>query len=184
MLYYTKKVQEDNVGFSYQIIRSKRKTVGLQIASDGRLIVRAPRLISKSEIDRVVQSHTEWIDSTRSRVFQQAESHPEPTAEERNALIARAKEEIPMLVNHFAPLVGVQPTGVSITSAKTRFGSCSSKNRLSFSWRLMQYPNAAIEYVVVHELCHILQHNHSAAFYSEVARVLPDHKERRKLLRQ
>ena len=99
-------------------------------------------------------------------------------------MIRRAKEILPPKVAHYAALLGVEPTGLTVTSARTRFGSCSGKNRLSFSWRLMDYPEEAIDYVVVHELCHIRHHDHSPAFYDLIASVMPDHKARRALLRK
>lgn len=169
---------------NYKLIRSARKTLGIQVSPEGDIIVRAPRLMPKAEIERLLKTNAAWIEKTKAKVAQRQNAHPEPTEDERREMIRRAKNIIPPLVNYYASLVGVKPTGLTITSARTRFGSCSAKNRLSFSWRLMDYPQEAIEYVVVHELCHIKQHNHSPAFYSEVARVLPDHKERRKLLRQ
>ena len=79
--------------------------------------------------------------------------------------------------------MGLAPTAVKITSARTRFGSCSSKNSLCFSLYLMQYPPEAIDAVVVHELCHMRHRNHSPAFYAEVERWLPDYREREKLLK-
>ena len=84
---------------------------------------------------------------------------------------------------HFAAILGVQPAGIRITSAKKRFGSCSGTDHLCFSWRLMLYPNEAVDYVVVHELAHIREKNHSPAFYNVVAAVLPDYKRRAALLR-
>ena len=85
---------------------------------------------------------------------------------------------------HWAQRMGVQPTGITVTAARTRFGSCSGKNRLSFSLYLMAYPETAIEYVVVHELAHIRHHDHSPAFYREVEAYLPDWRARRALLRR
>ena len=85
---------------------------------------------------------------------------------------------------HWAQRMGVQPAGITITAARTRFGSCSGKNCLSFSLYLMAYPEAAIEYVVVHELAHIRHHDHSPAFYREVEAYLPDWRARRALLRR
>ena len=79
--------------------------------------------------------------------------------------------------------MGVRPASIKITGARTRFGSCSSKGSICFSWRLMQYPDAAIDYVVVHELAHLRHMNHSAAFYAEIARVMPDFEARRNLLK-
>ena len=80
--------------------------------------------------------------------------------------------------------MGLRPAGVTITSARTRFGSCSAKGRLCFSWRLMQYPPEAIDYVVVHELAHLVHMNHGPEFYALIERYLPDYKARRKLLRE
>lgn len=88
------------------------------------------------------------------------------------------------MVAQWAQRMGVQPAGVSVTAARTRFGSCSGKNRLSFSLYLMDFPPAAIEYVVVHELAHIRHHDHSPAFYREVETYLPDWRQRRALLRR
>ena len=87
-------------------------------------------------------------------------------------------------MEQYASLMGLRPAGISITGARTRFGSCSAKNRICFSWRLMRYPEAAIDYVVVHELAHIRHKDHSPAFYDCIARILPDWRERRALLRE
>ena len=91
---------------------------------------------------------------------------------------------LPGKVAHYAAIMGVTPTSVKITAARTRFGSCSGKNGICFSLYLMQYPEAAIDYVVVHELAHIRHHDHSPAFYAQVARVLPDYKARQCLLKE
>ena len=80
--------------------------------------------------------------------------------------------------------MGVEPAGITVTGARTRFGSCSPKNRLCFSFRLMDYPMAAVEYVVVHELAHIRHKNHGPDFYKEIAAVLPDWQTRRQLLKR
>ena len=99
-------------------------------------------------------------------------------------LIRRAKEILPQKTAHYSQLMNLYPTGITITGAQKRFGSCSGKNRICFSWRLIQYPEAAIDYVVVHELAHIRHKDHSKAFYACVAEILPDWKERRKLLKE
>ena len=91
---------------------------------------------------------------------------------------------LPGRVAYWAQRMGVQPAVVTITAARTRYGSCSGKNRLSFSLYLMDCPPAAIEYVVVHELAHIRHHDHSPAFYAEVERYLPDWRARRELLKK
>ena len=93
-----------------------------------------------------------------------------------------AREELTRRVAFYAPKLGVQPTGLRINGAKGRWGSCSGKNSLNFSWRLMLAPEHCVNYVVVHELCHILHHDHSAAFWREVERFFPDWKECRRQL--
>ena len=112
------------------------------------------------------------------------ESHPEPTAEQEAALRQKAKEILPALVAQYAARMGVEPAGITVTGARTRFGSCSPKNRLSFSFRLMEYPMEAIEYVVVHELAHIRHKNHGPDFYKEIEAVLPHWQDANRLLKK
>lgn len=106
------------------------------------------------------------------------------TQEQINALVERAREILPQRVAYYSGLMGLVPTGMKITSAQKRFGSCSGKDSLCFSWRLMLYPMEAVDYVVVHELAHIRHKNHSKAFYALVAQYLPDYKERVQLLKR
>ena len=167
----------------YTLIRSSRRTMALEITRDGRLLVRAPQRAPQAVIDRFVASHTDWIAVHLEKQRQRAESHPPLTDDEIAALRQKARDILPGRVAHYAEWMGVTPTGVKITGAKTRFGSCSAKNSLCFSLYLMAYPDAAIDYVVVHELAHIRHKNHSPAFYAEVAKVMPDYRERRKLLK-
>jgi len=104
-----------------------------------------------------------------------------------NALIGfykkAAREHLTSRVDYFSTVIGVNADKVSITSARTRWGSCSSRGTVSFSWRLMLAYEGAIDYVVVHELCHRLEMNHSALFWAHVAGVLPDYKQRQKVLK-
>ena len=167
----------------YTLIRSRRRTMALEITRDGRILVRAPQRTPQAVIDRFVESHADWIAKHAEKQRRRAANHPPLTETEIAALRQRAKEILPGRVAHYAAIMGVAPTGIKITSAKTRFGSCSAKNSLCFSLYLMAYPDAAIDYVVVHELAHIRQKNHSPAFYVEVAKVMPDYKERIKLLK-
>ena len=172
------------MGVDYELRRSDRKTLGLEVSRDGTVIVRAPRFIPRAAIDLFVAKHEAWIRAASDRQARRQAAHPEPTEEQRKAMIARAKAELPPRVAYYAGRMGVRPGRITITSARTRFGSCSPKNDLSFSWRLMDYPQEAIDYVVVHELAHIRHHNHSRAFYDCVAAVMPDHARRRALLRK
>ncbi|MCD7881306.1 MAG: M48 family metallopeptidase [Clostridiales bacterium] len=168
--------------YPYQIVRSRRKTVSLEIRPDCSVLVRAPLEMREADIRDFVLRHQDWLDRHMPQV--QARQRPEPTREQAEALIQRARDILPGKVAHYASIMGVSPTGITVTGARTRFGSCSPKNRLCFSWRLMAYPEAAIDYVVVHELAHIRHKNHSPAFHGFVASVLPDHLERRQLLKQ
>ena len=142
---------------TYEIVRSRRRTVALEVTREGRVLVRAPLRMTQGEIDRFVAAHADWLE--------------------------KAKEVLPGKVTHYAAIMGVVPTSVKITAAKSRFGSCSGKNGICFSLYLMQYPEEAIDYVVVHELAHIRHHDHSSAFYAEVAKVMPDYRARMKLLK-
>lgn len=170
-------------GPAYELIRSNRRTLSLEITGDCRVVVRAPTRISRARIDAFVEAHRAWIAEHLARQQDRREKHPEPSKAEQEALIRRAKEVLPGKVAHYAARMGLYPAGVTITGARTRFGSCSGKNRLCFSWRLMGYPEEAVDYVVVHELAHIRHKNHGPAFYECVARTLPDWRARRELLR-
>ncbi|MCL2425792.1 MAG: M48 family metallopeptidase [Oscillospiraceae bacterium] len=95
-----------------------------------------------------------------------------------------AKNVLIEKVQDFTKLMPVMPTAVKINSAKTRWGSCSTKKSLNFSWRLIMADDDVIDYVVVHELAHIIEMNHSKRFWAVVEAVLPDYRERQKRLKQ
>lgn len=169
---------------SYRLIRSSRKTLALEVSRDGEIIVRAPNRTSLRRIEEFVESHARWIEGALARQEERRSKHPPLSSEEIEALRTRAKAHVPPRVAYFAVLMGVTPQSVRITSAKKRFGSCSSSNSLCFSLYLMQYPPETIDYVVVHELAHILHHDHSAAFWATVEKYMPDYARRRALLKQ
>ncbi len=167
----------------YTVIRSTRRTMALEITRDAQVVVRAPRRAANSEIERFVTAHQGWIEAHLAKRQAYLEAHPPLTEVEIETLRAKAKAYLPGRVAYWAQRMGVKPTGIHITSARTRFGSCSGKNSISFSLYLMQFPAEAIDYVVVHELAHIRHKNHSPAFYAEVAKYLPDYKRRQAMLR-
>lgn len=86
--------------------------------------------------------------------------------------------------NYFAPKVGIVPAGLDVKDLGYRWASCNPKGKLSFHWKCMMAPPKIIDYLVVHELCHMHQRNHSDAFWNEVDKVLPDYKERKNWLRK
>lgn len=165
----------------YELIRSGRRTLALELRG-GRVTVRAPYRTSQAAIDRFVAAHADWIARGLAKQEARAAAHPEPTDAERAAYIRQAKAYLPQRVAYYSERMGLYPTQVRITGARTRFGSCSSQGHICFSWRLMQYPPEAIDYVVVHELAHLRYMNHGAEFYALIARYLPDWKARRALL--
>ena len=167
---------------TYELIRSDRRTVAVEVTREGRVLVRAPRRLSQAAIDSFLQRHAAWI--TRQVDRRRADPPPpEPTAEEIAALKERARAVLPGKVELWARRMGVTPAGVKITAARKRYGSCSGRNSLCFSCFLMRCPEAAVDLVVVHELCHIREKNHGPAFYALLERYLPDYRERKKLLR-
>jgi predicted metal-dependent hydrolase len=168
----------------YTLVRSRRRTLALQVERDGSLTVRAPLRCPSREIERFVAAHADWAAEKSAQAQARLAAHPTPTAAERAALFEKAAAEIPPIVARYAAIMDLAPAGVKITGAERRFGSCSGKNRLCFSYRLAGYPAEAVEYVVVHELAHIREKNHGPNFYALIEAVLPDYKAREKLLRQ
>ena len=167
----------------YELRRSRRRTASIEVGRDGSVLVRAPLWMPQRDVDALLRSHAAWIQARQAEQAARRAAYPEPDAAAEQRLRRMAAEQLPPLVAYWSRQMGVQPTGLRITSARTRHGSCSAKNSLCFSWRLMQYPPEAVEAVVVHELAHIRHKNHGAAFYAEVERYLPDDRQRAALLR-
>lgn len=170
---------------TYKLIRSERRTLAMELSPEGDLILRAPRRMPLRLIEQFVASHEKWIAKHRKKLRRRAEFDEAnfSSEEQIQSLITRAKAILPEKTEYWAKIMGVTPTGVRITRAKKRFGSCSPENRIAYSYRLMAYPEEAIDYVVVHELSHIRHKNHSPDFYAFVARFLPDHKAREAILK-
>lgn len=169
---------------TYTLIRSRRRTLALEITRDCRLLVRAPLRCPEAAIREFVTRNQFWIDRSTAKVRQQAAvSGPPPTAEEIDALKTRARAVLPGKVAHYGAIMGLYPTGVKITAAQKRYGSCSAKNSLCFSCYLMRSPDEAIDAVVVHELAHIRYKNHGKSFYALIEQYMPDYKTRKKLLK-
>lgn len=166
----------------YEVIYSDRRTLSLSV-KDARLIVRAPRRVSEEKIKKAISEHLDWIEKHIAKQQLKMQNHPMPTAAEEAELRKQAKKILPAKTAYFANFMGLKYGRITITGAKTRFGSCSSKGNISFSYRLMTYPEEAVDYVVVHELAHLVEMNHSPRFYKIVEKILPDYKERKKLLK-
>ena len=166
----------------YRIVRSNRKTLSLEIKRSGEIIVRSPMHTTLAVIREFVDSHEAWVHKNLQKIKERPVEN-ELTPEQVADLKQRAKEILPQKVEYFSQLTGLKCTGVKITSAKTRFGSCSGKNSICFSYHLMRYPEEAIDYVVLHELAHTKYHDHSWRFWMLVGLYMPDYKRRRELLK-
>ena len=166
---------------TYEIVRSGRRTLSVEIRRDGSVLVRAPYGSSQKRIELFLREKESWINA---HVEKQLSRPPLPEDEKTVSLLRdAAKRELIPLVWQKAGEFGFQVKSVRITAARSRFGSCSAENRICLSLYLMQYPEKARLYVVMHELCHTVEHNHSPRFYALLDRVLPGHREDRKLLR-
>lgn len=159
----------------YTLIRSSRKTISIQI-KDGNLLVRAPRRMSQARIEAFLTEHRSWILShiQKSRLSKAAAGEP-LTEEEKKQLTTAAKTYIPARAAYYAQLLGVSYGRITIRCQKTRWGSCSAQGNLSFNCLLMLAPKEVLDSVVVHELCHRKQMNHSKAFYQEIYNVFPEY---------
>ena len=167
----------------YELVRSERKSLSLQLRPDGTVLVRAPRRTPGRSIDRFVREHWDWVEKQREKLA--ARGQVEKLSEEELAeLKKRARRVFLARCAYYAPVVGVRYERVSIRSQRSKWGSCSGKGNLNFNCLLLLAPPEVLDYVVVHELCHRLEMNHSPRFWAEVQRVLPDYASARKWLKQ
>ena len=168
----------------YEIIFSRRKTISLQVRHDGTVIVRAPMGSSKKFIEEFVQKHSDWIEKQTQRIrTNPSKMRAEYTSEQIAEFKQMTKQKVHFYINKWCAKGVKVPKAVKITSARTRFGSCSPKGTVCFSCFLCLYDESAIEYVVVHEHMNLYEHNHSPRFWANVKRALPDYKDREKLLK-
>lgn len=170
------------------VIKSNRKTVAIQVNSDLSVTIRVPRRATQRDIQRIFKEKEAWIlkhiEDIRQRKAEYELYAPERlTDNEIHELADKALKYIPERVAYFAKQIGVDYGNITIRNQKTRWGSCSSKGNLNFNCLLMMTPPEIIDYVVVHELCHRKEMNHSKAFWSEVEKVLPEYKVRVKWLK-
>ena len=171
------------MAYTVEVKRSRRKTMSLEVRRDGTVLVRAPMKTAMASIRAFVEKNAAWIEKQRQKLA--AGPKTEALTEQELASLRRsAKQWIPQRAAHFAPIVGVRYGDITIRCQKTKWGSCSSKGNLNFNLLLMLAPPEVVDYVVVHELCHRLEMNHSPRFWANVARVLPDYAQRRKWLKE
>ena len=170
------------------VIKSNRKTVAIQVNSDLSVTLRVPSQATQRDIQKILKEKESWIlqhieDIKQKKAAFDASTPERLTNDEIHELADKALKYIPERVAHFAKQIGVDYGGITIRNQRTRWGSCSSKGNLNFNCLLMLTPPEVIDYVVVHELCHRKEMNHSKAFWSEVENVLPGYKAQVKWLK-
>ena len=161
-----------------RLIRARRKTLSIRITQEGNLEIRAPLGMPKGEIEAFLKEKAQWIETHRAKVLAEyAQGQEVPLGEEEILTLAeQMRQRLPEKLNRHAASMGVTFGRVTIRCQQTRWGSCSSRGNLNFNCLLMLAPEEVLDYVVVHELAHRKQMNHSALFWQEVARECPDYK--------
>ena len=172
---------KDSIMFEYSIVKSNRKSIAIQIHPDCKVLVRAPKRMRMEEIKRFVESKAEWIEKHLPNCTSQ--NQQKLTDQEIQALREKARALVTERVQYYAPLIGVTYNQIVIRAQHTRWGSCSNKGNLNFNCLLALVPPEVLDYVVVHELCHRKELNHSERFWNEVTKILPDYKVRKKWLK-
>lgn len=173
--------------FPYRLIRSNRKTLAIQVSASGQVTVRAPRTMSDTTIENFLTQKESWILKHLSH----AASEPVPSPGENRPLsdfrrsyyMESARKIFKRKTAAYAKKMSVTYGRITIREQKTRWGSCTSEGNLNFNWRLIFAPEKVLDYVVVHELAHRKEMNHSPAFYAVVASVMPEYKIHEKWLR-
>lgn len=166
----------------YKIKYSKRRTTALKIVS-GELHVIAPVGQPLSVTEKLIEKHINWIRKSIEKSREKALRFPPLEDEEIKKMKKEARRYFLDKTEYYAKMMGLSYGRITITSAEKRFGSCSQKKNLCFSYRLMRYPERAREYVIVHELSHLVFMNHSKKFYEHIEKFMPDYKERSRLLK-
>ena len=170
-----------------EIVRSRRKTVSIEIKEDASILVRAPKRVPVWEIERFLKEKSGWIDKHIKRVQDRNEKlkNIEPIGRwELRDIADEALRVIPKKVAYYAEVLGVTYGRITIRNQKTLWGSCSARGNLNFNCMLMKAPERVQDYVVVHELCHRKEMNHSQRFWALVGEVIPEYKECRRWLKE
>ena len=166
----------------YISVFSDRRSISLTVR-DGVLTVRAPYGTDKKTIEKLILKHEDWVIKNIAKSREKEQRFKNLSEKDIAQIKKEAKEYFEVKTKQFAEIMGLKYGRIKITSAKTRFGSCSSDKNICFSYRLMLYPQKARDYVIIHELCHLVYMNHSKKFYSLLEKYLPDYRERKRLLK-
>ena len=156
----------------YEIKYSKIKNIYIQI-KDGKVIVKAPRRVSKKEIEKILEQKSEWIQKAVEKETKKQEKKPLYTKE-------KFKEIVEKNANELVKQTGLVPNKITIKKIKYAWGSCSNKKNITINLELIKYSEQAIRYVILHEFCHIKYMNHSKDFWNLVEKYMPDYKQVKK----
>lgn len=174
--------------FPYEIIYSNRKTLAIQITVESKVRVRAPKNTPRSMIEGFLSEKEGWILKHLQQKKKAAEnncfSNQMLSETERRRYREIARDIFTQKTAYYAQIMGVTYGRIAIRELKTRWGSCSSDGNLNFNWRLIFAPEAVLDYIVIHELAHRKEMNHSPAFYKIVYEIMPDYKAQQKWLRE
>ena len=165
----------------YQIVKSDRKTIAIQIKPNGQVVVRCPKRMRIEEARRFAESKADWIEKHLAK--RPPQDVAKYTPKEIEQLREQARNLVTERVRYYAPIIGVSYGQIAIRTQRTRWGSCSSIGNLNFNYLLAVVPPEVLDYVVVHELCHRKELNHSSAFWGEVKFVLPGYEIQRAWLK-
>ena len=164
---------------TYRLVRTNRRTIAIEVLPDGEVVVRCPLHARESQVHAFVQSKQDWIMKHVAKAPTSVQPLTQPQLKE---LARQAKLLLPQRAAYFAQRMGLRYGRITIRTQRTLWGSCSGRGNLNFNCLLMLAPAHVQDYVVVHELCHLKQMNHSAAFWTEVEAVLPNYRVSRKWL--
>ena len=170
-----------------KIIRSNRKSFALEIKPREGLIVCVPLRATQAQVKKFIDDHRDWIKFHLEKMREKQASLANVdklSMDEIKALAEQALKVIPERVKYYAEKLGVTYGRITIRNQRTRWGSCSQKRNLNFNCLLMLVPPEVLDSVIVHELCHIKEMNHSDKFYTEVLRVFPDYWKHQKWLKE
>ena len=173
-----------------EVVYSARRTLGLEVKADGSVLARVPRRMPDQAVKEFVEERREWIVEKwfLMQDRRRAEEERGPRDYEGDPALERwyreqARKRIAWRTAYFARRMGVTYGRISIRAAKTRWGSCSAEGNLNFHWKLILMPPEILDYVVVHELCHLLERGHGPRFKALMDAFMPDWRDRRAKLR-